>query len=113
MDATVRVADLAHGRSGDKGDVCNVGLIAYDDLGYDRLRQELTADRVRAHYGPLVTGRVERFEMPNIRALNFVLHGGLDGGGTQSIRSDALGKVMYAWLMRMELHGAGSDSIDE
>jgi hypothetical protein len=103
MTDTMRVWDLAHGRSGDKGDVCNVGVIAYDDDGFSVLKQQLTPERVTAHFGELVTGTVERYEMPNIRALNFVLNGGLDGGGTQSLRSDALGKVMYAWLLRMEI----------
>ena len=102
----MRVFDLAHGRSGDKGDICNVGIVAYDDGGFAILRQHLTEERVKEHFGPLVTGAVRRYEMPNIRALNFVLHGGLDGGGTQSLRSDALGKVMYAWLLRMELEEA-------
>jgi hypothetical protein len=99
----MRVADLAHGRSGDKGDTCNVGLVAYDDEGFDLLRREVTAERVREHFGDLVRGTVTRYELPNIRALNFVLTGALDGGGTMSLRSDHLGKVMYAWLLRMEL----------
>ncbi len=81
----------------------NVGVIAYDDGGFAILREQLTEERVKEHFGPLVTGPVRRYEMPNIRALNFVLNGGLNGGGTQSLRSDALGKVMYAWLLRMEL----------
>jgi hypothetical protein len=99
----MRVFDLAHGRSGDKGDMCNVGIVAYDEGGFAILREHLTEERVKERFGPLVTGPVRRYEMPNIRALNFVLHGGLNGGGTQSLRSDALGKVMYAWLLRMEL----------
>lgn len=103
MSKPLRVADLAHGRSGDKGDTCNIGLVAYDDEGYEILRRELTASRVKAHYGDLVKGSVTRYEMPNIRALNFVLTRALDGGGTMSLRSDHLGKVMYAWLLRMEL----------
>jgi hypothetical protein len=98
-----RVADIAHGRSGDKGDICNAGVVAYNDAGWQIIREQLTAERVKQHFGALVTGELERFEMVNIRALNFVLHGALDGGGTQSLRSDALGKVMYAWLLRMEL----------
>jgi hypothetical protein len=101
----MRVADLAHGRSGDKGDTCNVGLVAYDDAGYAVLRREVTAERVREHFGDLVRGSVTRYELPNIRALNFVLTGALDGGGTMSLRSDHLGKVMYAWLLRMEIPG--------
>ena len=98
-----RVADLAHGRSGDKGDICNAGIVAYDDEGYELLRTQLTAERVKEHFGPLVKGEVLRYELPNIRALNFVLKGGLDGGGTMSLRTDSLGKVMYAWLLKMEL----------
>jgi hypothetical protein len=101
--AAIRVNDLAHGRSGDKGDTCNVGLVAYDDEGYAVLRREVTEQRVREHYGDLVRGTVTRYELPNIRALNFVLTGALDGGGTLSLRSDHLGKVMYAWLLRMEI----------
>ncbi len=100
----MRVADLAHGRSGDKGDICNVGIVAYDDGGYAVLRRELTAERVKAHYGDLVTRhRDAATSCPNIRALNFVLTGALDGGGTLSLRSDHLGKAMYAWLLRMEI----------
>ena len=96
----MRVAELAHGRSGDKGDTCNVGLVAYDDDGFAVLQREVTAERVREHFGDLVRGTVTRYELPNIRALNFVLTGALDGGGTMSLRSDHLGKVMYAWLLR-------------
>jgi hypothetical protein len=101
---TLRVADLAHGRSGDKGDNCNVGLVAYDADGYEVLRRHLTAERVKEHFGGLVRGDVERYELPNILALNFVLRGGLDGGATVSLRSDHLGKTMYAWLLRMEIN---------
>ena len=100
---TVPLAQIAFGRSGDKGDICNVGIVARSPEAYETLRSELTADRVRAHFGDLVTGTVERYEMPGIRALNFVLHGSLDGGGTRSLRSDHLGKTMYTWILRMEL----------
>ena len=99
----VRVADLAHGRSGDKGDTCNVGIVANDDAAYVVLREQLTEGRVADHYGDLVRGTVTRYELPNIRALNFVLTRALDGGGTMSLRSDHLGKVMYAWLLRMNV----------
>jgi hypothetical protein len=101
----MRVADIAHGRSGDKGDTCNVGLVAWDDEGFETLRREVTQERVTAHFGDLVRGAVTRYEMPGIKALNFVLTGALDGGGTMSLRSDHLGKVMYAWLLRMEIPG--------
>jgi hypothetical protein len=101
--ARTRIVKLAHGRSGDKGDICNVGLVAYDQRGYEILRREVTAERVKAHFGNLIKGAVERYEMPNIRALNFVCRGALNGGGTLSLRSDHLGKVMYAWLLKMEI----------
>jgi hypothetical protein len=98
-----RVWDLAHGRSGDKGDVCNIGLIARSPEAYETLCREVTAERVKAHFGDLIKGAVERYELPNIRALNFVCRGALNGGGTLSLRSDHLGKVMYTWLLRMEI----------
>ena len=97
------VWDLAHGRSGDKGDVCNIGLIARSDEAFETLRRQVTPDRVRKHFNGLIKGDIERYELPNIRALNFVCNGALDGGGTLSLRSDHLGKVMYTWLLRMEL----------
>jgi hypothetical protein len=100
---TIRVVDIAHGRSGDKGDTCNVGLVAYDEAGFQLLREQVTAEKVKEHYGSLVKGTVTRYEMPKIFALNFVLTRALDGGGTMSLRSDHLGKVMYAWLLRMEI----------
>jgi hypothetical protein len=110
-----RVWDYAHGRSGDKGNVCNVGLVARDAAAFELLREVLTPEVVKARFGALVTGEVKRYEMANIWALNFVLEGGLDGGGTMSLRSDALGKVMYAWLLRMELdlNGATPKAIIE
>jgi|TARA_B110000967_G_C18885443_1_gene563676 hypothetical protein len=100
---TVRVWDLAHGRSGDKGDICNIGLIARSDEAYERLCRQVTSQRLRDHFGALIKGDVDRYELPNIKALNFVCKGALDGGGTLSLRSDHLGKVMYTWLLRMEL----------
>ncbi|MDO7843170.1 AtuA-related protein [Sphingomonas immobilis] len=98
-----RVWDLAHGRSGDKGDVCNMGVIARSPEAWDVLLEKVTAERVKAHFGDMIKGTVTRYELPNIRALNFVCRGALDGGGTLSLRSDHLGKVMYTWLLRMEL----------
>lgn len=101
--ARIQLVDLAHARSGDKGDTCNVGVIAYDPAHYDLLRRELTAERVKAHLGELVRGRVERFELPNLAALNFVLHEALDGGGTVSLLNDSQGKVMSTAVLRLEL----------
>jgi hypothetical protein len=101
--ARVQLVDLAHARSGDKGDTANIGLIAYDPAHYELLRREVTAERVAAHFGARVKGPVERFELPNLQALNFVLHGALDGGGTVSLMNDSQGKVMSTALLRLEL----------
>lgn len=95
--------DIAHARSGDKGNTANIGLIAYRPEDYPLLVQHVTAARVKAHFGELCLGKVERFEMPNISALNFLLHDALDGGGTVSLRSDAQGKTFAAMLLRMPL----------
>jgi hypothetical protein len=94
---------LAHARSGDKGDTANVGVIAYDARDFELLRTQLTPAAVKAHFDGLVEGDVERFELPNLRALNFLLHGALDGGGTVSLMNDAQGKVFSSTLLRMEV----------
>ena len=99
----VRLIELAHARSGDKGDTANIGLIALEDRYYPVLRREVTPDRVKRHFGSLCAGPVERFELPNIGALNFLLHGALAGGGTVSLRADAQGKTLGAGLLRMEI----------
>jgi hypothetical protein len=101
--ARVQLVHLAHARSGDKGDTANVGVIAYDPAHYALLVQQLTPERVKAHFGPLVKGPVERFELPNLHALNFLLHNALDGGGTVSLMNDAQGKVMSTAMLRMEV----------
>lgn len=101
--ATVQLVDLAHARSGDKGDTANVGVVAYDPRDWELLRRHLTVERVKAHFGPMVRGEVERFELPNLHALNFLLHGALGGGGTVSLMTDAQGKVFSTALLRMEL----------
>jgi hypothetical protein len=101
--ARLQLVHLAHARSGDKGDTANVGVIAYDSAHYDLIRSALTADRVKRHFGPIVKGRVERYELPNLHALNFVLHEVLDGGGTVSLMTDAQGKVLSTALLRMEI----------
>lgn len=92
---------LAHGRSGDKGDTVNVGVIARRPDWYPLIREQVTPERVKAHFGALVKGDVERFELPNIHALNFLLHGALDGGGTVSLMTDAQGKTFSTALLRM------------
>ena len=98
-----KLLDLCYGRSGDKGDAVNVGLIARDPDHFDFLRQTVTAEKVKAHFGPRVDGDVERFELPNLSALNFLLHGALGGGGTVSLKLDAQGKTYAAHLLRMEV----------
>jgi hypothetical protein len=93
---------LAHARSGDKGNTANVGLIALEPEYYPILLREVTTTRVARHFRGMVTG-VERFELPNLSALNFLLHGALDGGGTISLKTDAQGKVYSTALLRMEI----------
>lgn len=101
--AAVPLLELAHARSGDKGDTANVGVIAYDEEDYPLLVEQLTAERVKEHFGDLVKGPVERFELPNLHALNFLLHEALDGGGTVSLMTDAQGKVFSTALLRMRI----------
>ena len=100
--APVQLRYLAHARSGDKGDTANVGLIALDPEYYPLLVKEVTRARVARHFKGMVSG-VERFELPNLKALNFLLHGALDGGGTISLKTDAQGKVYSTALLRMEI----------
>jgi len=99
----IKLRDIAHGRSGDKGDAANIGIIAYDDKGYNIIQKYLSAERVKKHFEGICFGEVERFEMPNIRALNFILNSSLGGGGTVSLKLDAQGKTLAAALLRMEL----------
>ena len=100
----IKLRDIAHGRSGDKGDAANIGIIAYDDKGYDIISKHLTAEKVKKHFKGICYGKVERYELPNIRALNFILHNTLGGGGTVSLKHDAQGKTLAAALLRMELN---------
>jgi len=99
----VELLKLAHARSGDKGDTANVGIIALKDEYYPLLVREVTADNVKRHFGEMVKGEVERFELPNLSALNFLLHESLGGGGTLSLMTDAQGKTFSTALLRMEI----------
>jgi len=99
----VQLVTLAHARSGDKGDTANVGLIALRPKDYPLLVKQVTAARVARHLKGMIRGPVERFELPNLHALNFLLHGALDGGGTISLKTDAQGKVFSTALLRMEI----------
>ncbi len=98
-----QLVEFVHSRSGDKGDIANIALFAPDLAIYNLLVREVTAERVRAHFEGIVTGKVERYEVPNVLALNFVLHGALNGGASRSLRSDALGKSLSSALLRMEI----------
>ncbi|HJT88154.1 MAG TPA: hypothetical protein VJ732_09870 [Bryobacteraceae bacterium] len=100
---TVPLSRIAHTRSGDKGDTCNIGVIAWEPRFYPVLVKEVTAERVKRHFGALVEGEVERYELPNLGALNFLLHGALGGGGTVSLRTDAQGKTFGAALLSLEI----------
>ena len=97
----VRLLDIAHARSGDKGDTANVGLIALKSEWYDVLVAHVTEAAAVAHFRGVITGGVQRYELPNLRALNFLLHGALDGGGTLSLKTDAQGKVFSTAMLRM------------
>ena len=100
---TIQLTRLAHARSGDKGDTANVGLIALREEFYPLLAREVTAARVKEHFKGICKGEVERFELPNLGALNFLLHESLDGGGTLSLMTDAQGKTFSTALLRMQI----------
>jgi len=99
----VKLTKLAHARSGDKGDTANVGLIALRHEYYPIIVREVTADRVKRHFKGICKGEVERFELPNLGALNFLLHESLGGGGTLSLMTDAQGKTFSTAMLRMEM----------
>ncbi|MBI1931474.1 MAG: hypothetical protein HYS24_02935 [Ignavibacteriales bacterium] len=99
----IKLRDIAHGRSGDKGDAANIGIIAYENKGFDIIKKILTEENVKEHFKGICFGKVERYELPNILALNFILHNTLGGGGTVSLKHDAQGKTLAAALLRMEL----------
>ena len=102
-DMRVKLAEIAHARSGDKGDASNVGLIAQTPALYEVLREQVTAARVKEHFREVCRGPVQRYELPNILALNFILHDSLGGGGTESLKNDAQGKTHAQGLLQMEI----------
>jgi hypothetical protein len=99
----IELLKIAHARSGDKGDTANVGVIALQDRFYPLLVREVTAEKVKKHFGEMVKGEVERFELPNLGALNFLLHESLGGGGTLSLMTDAQGKTFSTALLRLKI----------
>ncbi len=106
----IRLLDIAHARSGDKGDTANVGVIALEPRWYEVLEQFVTRKRVADHFRGMIEGDVERYELPNLNALNFLLHGALDGGGTLSLKTDAQGKVYSTALLRMVIDVADAEA---
>ncbi|MEO7823087.1 MAG: hypothetical protein ABIS15_05725 [Gemmatimonadaceae bacterium] len=106
----IRLVDIAHARSGDKGDTANVGVIALDPRWYGIIERFVTRDSVARHFEGMIEGEVERFELPNLNALNFLLHGALDGGGTLSLKTDAQGKVWSTALLRMTIDVPDADA---
>lgn len=101
--AKIQLKQICHGRSGDKGDAANVGLIAFKKEDYDIIKEKVTAEAVKKHFEGICMGKVERYEMPNINALNFILHNTLGGGGTVSLKNDAQGKTLASALLMMEI----------
>ena len=99
----ITLEQIAHARSGDKGDGSNVGLIAYTEAGYRFIHEYVTAERVKGHFAKICLGEVERFEVPNLKALNYLLHDSLGGGGSESVKTDAQGKTHGQALLRMQL----------
>ena len=99
----IKVKELAAARSGDKGDSTNVGVLAKDERAFEILKRELTAERVQRHFAAICTGPVERFELPNLLAFNFVLQHSLGGGGSSTLRTDAQGKTHGLGLLEMEI----------
>jgi len=99
----MQVKDVAYARSGDKGDVVNVGVLAFDDAAFARLTLTLTPERIKSHFGDWVKGDVDVFPMPNLNAFNLLLHNALGGGATKTLRYDVTGKAFSTAVLRMEL----------
>lgn len=101
--ARLALRELCGYRAGDKGDIANVAIFADDDETYALIVEQVTAERVKEHFGAFVRGRVDRYRADNVRALNFVMHGALGGGGTRTLRADNLGKTLGGALVRLEI----------
>ena len=103
MTSRIKLHEIAFARSGDKGDSSNVGIFVLTDDAYALLKAQVTVERVRAHFAGIVRGGVDRYELPNLRALNFILHDSLGGGGSESLKNDAQGKTHGQALLLMEI----------
>jgi hypothetical protein len=103
----MKLRELAHSRTGDKGNTSNISVIAFDPKHYAWIAQHVTEEKVAAHFGPLVRGHVVRYELPQLGALNFVLSEALGGGVTRSLALDAHGKTLSSWLLELEIPAAG------
>ncbi|MEW8977341.1 MAG: hypothetical protein AB2385_02960 [Symbiobacterium sp.] len=103
MARRIRLLDICHARSGDKGDAADISLFANDDAAWELIRRHVTKDAVADYFRPVASGPVERWEVPNVQALKFVVHGALGGGAPRSLRSDNLGKTFAAALLHMEI----------
>ncbi len=103
MARRIRLIEICHARSGDKGDASDISLFANDDAAWEIIRKHVTRERVAEYFKPVATGPVERWEVPNVQALKFLVHGALGGGAPRSLRSDNLGKTFAAALLRMEI----------
>lgn len=103
MARRIRLVEICHARSGDKGDASDISLFANDDAAWEIIRRHVTKERVAEYFRPVATGPVERWEVPNVQALKFLVHGALGGGAPRSLRSDNLGKTFAAALLRMEI----------
>lgn len=99
----MRLIDICHARSGDKGDASDISLFANDDAAWEIIRRQVTTEKVTAYFSSVATGPVQRWEVPNVQALKFLVHGALGGGAPRSLRSDNLGKTFAAALLRMEI----------
>jgi hypothetical protein len=110
---TICLGQIAHARSGDKGNHANIGVVAYTPAGFDFLRRELTADRVAQFFAGLGTTKVERFELPNVGAINFVLHAALAGGASQSLRIDTQGKLLGTAILDLPLPAPSDDELSK
>jgi hypothetical protein len=99
----MKLREIAHSRTGDKGNTSNISLIAYRQEDYETLKQAVTAERVKAFFSDVVKGEVVRYELPNIGALNFVMYGALGGGVTRTLAHDMHGKGLSAAMMDMDI----------